>query len=221
MRGLSPVDQVLFGLAMASLCFTAGYFLTGLELAFRTGFAIEDGPIEWGTAILLFAASLVLLRNAVVLRARRGMPAALLTAGYALIFLLGAGEEISWGHRIFGWQAGDFFLEHNAQQETNLHNLVLGEVRLVNTVFGPILSTVLLLYLVGLPLLDRRVAALRGLADALVVPVPDTRHMWLALAATAVILALPMLMKWEVYEFVFATLAVSIFLAPRNAAQVT
>ena len=33
-------------------------------------------------------------------------------------------EEISWGQRIFDIQTPDFFMKHNIQRETNLHNLL-------------------------------------------------------------------------------------------------
>ena len=32
-------------------------------------------------------------------------------------------EEISWGQRILGTESPEFFLTHNIQQETNLHNV--------------------------------------------------------------------------------------------------
>mgnify|MGYP001406462445 CR=1 FL=1 len=32
-------------------------------------------------------------------------------------------EEISWGQHFFGWISPDFFMEHNNQKETNLHNI--------------------------------------------------------------------------------------------------
>ena len=41
----------------------------------------------------------------------------------ALIFIFGAGEEISWGQRIFNVESSEYFLENNAQGETNLHNM--------------------------------------------------------------------------------------------------
>lgn len=218
---LSRADCVLFGLAYATLIFTVIYYVTGMHEAFRLGFAAEDGPVEWGTAICLLLSSAVLVRNALVLRARRNRAAALLTGFYALLFFFAAGEEISWGHRLFGWQAGAFFLENNAQQETNLHNLVVGDVKLVKTVFGSGLSVVILLYLLVLPMLHARVAAVRRVIDRLAIPVADTRHMVLALAATLVVLGVQMMTKWESYEFVFSLLTVSIFLRPRNASQVT
>ena len=39
-----------------------------------------------------------------------------------LIFAL---EEISWGQRIFGIESPEFFLGHNYQQETNIHNFFI------------------------------------------------------------------------------------------------
>ncbi|MDY7021056.1 MAG: hypothetical protein SWJ54_06795, partial [Cyanobacteriota bacterium] len=33
-----------------------------------------------------------------------------------------AGEEISWGQHIVGWESGDFWKTINDQEETNLHN---------------------------------------------------------------------------------------------------
>lgn len=38
------------------------------------------------------------------------------------ILLLIFGEEISWGQRIFGWESSGVFIEHNYQNETNIHN---------------------------------------------------------------------------------------------------
>ncbi|MDZ7711129.1 MAG: hypothetical protein U5K36_14585 [Roseovarius sp.] len=217
---LSHADVVLFGLGYATLIFTVAYYVTGLHAEFRAGFAIEDGPVEWGTAVCLLLSSLVLVRNAVGLRGR-GVLLVVMTLVYALAFFFAAGEEISWGYRLFDREASEFFLENNAQGETNIHNLVVGDVKLVKTVFGSGLSVVILLYLLVLPLLYTRVGVLRRIADRLAIPVPDTRHMILALAATVVILAVQMMTKWESYEFVFSLLTVSIFLRPRNAAQVT
>ena len=44
--------------------------------------------------------------------------------GLAAFCLLVALEEISWGQRIFGYRPPRYFLEHNFQQELNLHNIV-------------------------------------------------------------------------------------------------
>jgi len=50
--------------------------------------------------------------------------AALLLAAFCLVV---AGEETSWGQRVFAFKPPDFFLEANYQQEFNLHNLFKGD----------------------------------------------------------------------------------------------
>lgn len=46
----------------------------------------------------------------------------------ALLFFYGAGEEISWGQRLFGFGTPEVFDEYNLQGETNLHNFLTGPV---------------------------------------------------------------------------------------------
>jgi hypothetical protein len=47
--------------------------------------------------------------------------------GLALLFFFGAGEEISWGQRIFGFKTPDALAQVNKQDELNLHNLTVME----------------------------------------------------------------------------------------------
>lgn len=47
----------------------------------------------------------------------------LIYLGLALLFFFGAGEEISWGQRILGFQTPESLSEVNRQEEFNLHNL--------------------------------------------------------------------------------------------------
>ncbi len=41
-----------------------------------------------------------------------------------LLTFFAAMEEISWGQHLFHFQSTDFFIQHNRQKETNLHNLM-------------------------------------------------------------------------------------------------
>lgn len=99
------------------------YALIGMEGARTDALLREDGPVETLGAAGLLVAGLLFL--AAAKRAREGRtgraPAFLLLA---LLFVAGAGEEISWGQRIFGWQTPESVAQVNVQQETNLHNLV-------------------------------------------------------------------------------------------------
>jgi hypothetical protein len=208
-------DRLLLALIVLTLAASAVIAWRAPEY-FQFTFAAEDRLVENATAIFLAVASLVLLSNAARLASRGARRAAGLTAFYALLFFFAAGEEISWGQRIFGWEPTEFFAEHNYQGETNFHNLMVGEVRLAQVLFGSVLTTVLLLYLVVLPLLYPRVGWVARLADALAVPVPGLRHGVLALLASGVVAAIQVPRNWEVYELVFALLATAIFLAPQN-----
>lgn len=47
--------------------------------------------------------------------------------GLTLLFFFGAGEEISWGQRIFGFKTPESLAQVNKQDELNLHNLTVME----------------------------------------------------------------------------------------------
>ncbi|GGA97295.1 hypothetical protein [Allosediminivita pacifica] len=185
---------------------------------FSSSFAAEDGPIEYGTAVFLFLGACVLVSRAVGGAGSRGLVFAALTGIYALLFFLAAGEEVSWGQRIFGLETPEALAQRNDQQELTFHNLVVGGVKLDEVIFGNLLSVVLLSYLIGLTLLWPRFAWVRRFSEALAIPVPRRHHMLATLGVSVIIVLLPVSRKWEVYEFAFATIALGIFLFPRNAA---
>ena len=220
MSTLQKFDRALMGLIAVTLIATVAIYFWDKEYFWGT-FAAEDTLVEYGTALFLLVASVVLAAHAVSLGARGARVAMVLTAIYALMFFFASGEEISWGQRIFGWESGEFFQAHNKQDETNLHNLIVGDFHLAKTLFGPILTTCILLYLVALPLLYPRVPAIARLADRLAVPVPWLRHAGIALASSIVIALIDVSRKWEVYELIFALLAVSIFILPQNREKIT
>lgn len=220
MTTLRIIDRALMGLIALTMIATVVIYFWDKEYFWRT-FAAEDKLVEYATALFLLVASVVLALHAVSLGARGARLAAVLTAIYALMFFFASGEEISWGQRIFGWESGEFFQAHNKQVETNLHNLVIGDFHLAKTLFGPILTICILLYLVALPLLYPRVPAIARLANRLAVPVPWLHHAWIALGTSIIIALIDVSRKWEVYELVFALLSVSIFILPQNRDKIT
>ena len=131
----------------------------------------EDRVVEWWTAFLFLVAGVVFAVAA--WRGRR-----LGDGGVALFCLAAAGEEVSWGQRIFGFTPSATFLEHNIQQEANLHNLV--------EAFGQPKWTfvaVLVAYGVLLPLLARTARG-QALVDRVRLTVPPTGvALWFGVAA--------------------------------------
>lgn len=214
------IEKAIMALIAVTLVATLGVYFVN-ENYFHEVFAAEDRLVEYGTALFLLVASVILVMHAVRMRGRAAGLAVGLTLFYALLFFLAAGEEISWGQRIFGWESSEFFAENNKQNETNIHNLMVGDLHLAKTLFGSVLTVVILLYLVVLPLLYPRDGWVARWADKLAVPVPWMKHAGIALVASIIIALIDVQRKWEVYELIFALLVVSIFLIPQNRAKLS
>ncbi len=87
----------------------------------------------------------------------------------AMIFLFGAGEEISWGQRIINLETPEAWREINAQEEINLHNLNIfhdDEYDLFNTdrLFALFWGTLM----VGIPVLAFASPKIKAWLDVLV-----------------------------------------------------
>ena len=83
----------------------------------------EDSLVEWLQFLSLLGAAIFLTFLAVRLPAsgQKGMALVYGLVGAGAWFL--AGEEISWGQRIFGWQTPESMEQINGQGETTLHNI--------------------------------------------------------------------------------------------------
>lgn len=215
MKSLGKTDIVIFAIVILTLLASVILSITSPNY-FTYTFTIEDGPIENASALMLFASSVLLVINSRRLKSP-SKTAITFTLIYALMFFFVAGEEISWGQRIFNWETTEFFSENNYQNETNLHNLVIGDMHLATSIFAAPISLVILCYLCILPLLHGRFNALDRLITKMAIPVPRLSHGALALVASVVVGLISVGRNWEVYEFIFALLSFSIFLNPKNS----
>lgn len=83
----------------------------------------ELGLIEMGTVAVVLPG---VVAGILIWRARRLLPTAWLSYWYLLVTLgcvYFAGEELSWGQHLLGWQTPESLQTLNDQQETNLHNI--------------------------------------------------------------------------------------------------
>jgi hypothetical protein len=127
--------------------------------------AREDGSVEWASFWAFMAAGGFFFAGA--LRQRRkngGIPWCFI--GLGLFCFAFAMEEISWGQRLFGYRPPAYFLEHNFQQELNVHNVI--EAGLRRRLFEGIVAG----YGVALPLLAMTLRGAGLLSRAGVVTVP-------------------------------------------------
>jgi len=160
-------------LSVAAIVLAVGLILFNANLPLFERYVQEDGVAEWLTVAGLLLGSLVCFKRLVTLFRKKSGWFLFVTLGLGLFLFFAAGEEISWGQRIFGLKTPEYFQQHNAQHETNLHNLVMGGVKLNKLIFSVILVAMLAIFLVVVPVLDQKMPAVRKLLDRSAVPVPQ------------------------------------------------
>lgn len=181
--------------------------------------AMEDGFLEWLTVISLLSCAILCWYRCWHLR-NTATPAFLAgTAIYGCVLFFGMGEEISWGQRIFGIETPEFLAEANAQKETNLHNLVIGDTSINKLVFGKILGVGLGAFLILTPILFQRSANIRGLLNRIAVPIPRIQHTLGILAVVLLMETSTASKRGEITEFALTSFVFLLLLNPLNKAS--
>ena len=156
----------------------------------------EDGPLEWATVFFGIFAAIGFARTAY---ARTGL-ARLFPVLLALFCLFFAGEEISWGQRIFHLQPPVYFLVENAQQELNVHNLFR---EVLKTKY--LLMALAALWAIALPLVARLPQKiLKTIRGRIGINAPSLAHVGAAIVLIAILKWYPYTLTGEVAEAAFA-----------------
>ena len=168
---------------------------------FTNRYMMEDGEIEYATVVLLFGSCILVASRWIKYRRQQPIRFTLISILIFIVFFFVAGEELSWGQRIFNLESSQYFKEYNSQEELNLHNLTVGEVKINKLIFGVTLTTAILIYMILVPLLYQKVAQFRRFIDAWFIPVPRVRHIVTYLLLLVVISVIPASKNWELLEF--------------------
>ncbi len=149
--------------------------------------AKEDGIYETAAAICFFLTSLAFFylyfkdikgNQLFIIKTKRNLFYILL----ALLFLFGAGEEISWGQRIFDFQTPEELKEMNMQNELNIHNLKIFHGNYADgkgktffdamTSSGRLLNIFWFTFCFLTPILHRKSRRISSLLDKMNLPIP-------------------------------------------------
>ena len=179
----------------------------------------EDGVVENLTVVCLVLAAAVALSVARAVRRRPGASGGFYVV-FAVICLLGALEEISWGQRLLGVEPPAFFKKHSRQRETNAHNVFETLTTLKVKDLAPV---AFIAYGIVLPFVARRRPGLRRLLERYHIVLPPP---FLALGFALGCLAMldrPTRREEEIGEF-FLSLCLLLFMlaerqAPRDRAR--
>ncbi len=129
---------------------------------------MEDTPPEWFGFLTLMWGALLWGRSSFRRSRKRQWLGMLFCGAMAAFSFFVAGEEISWGQRIFGFTPPEYFLQRNVQMEVTLHNISSPwmQPRRMGALF-------MLIYGVGVPLLAWAIKPLGRLLYRLGIPVPS------------------------------------------------
>lgn len=177
----------------------------------------EDGLIEWLTVVALFLSLVVSVIRLIKINTSRGILFFVIWALFALAFIFGVGEEISWGQRIICSKTPDFFVKYNSQGETNVHNLVVNGKKINKIVFGTGIGIVMAFYLLFIPIIYVKNQKIKKLCDYLGIPIPKIIHIVAFLFLVVLVSIPPASKNSELLEFGSCWIFLLLFISPKNS----
>ncbi len=215
-KGFATKFESFFFGSVSTLVLVGFYLAIVDESVFRNFYVMEDGLIEWLTVIALAAGASISFRRLVLLRSEKTYLFLGFLGACSLVFLFGAGEEISWGQRIFNLETPEGLKSINAQGELNLHNIRVGKVKINKLVFGLILGILIGIYLSLVPLLYAKSPKAKRIMDSCAVPIPRPIHIICFILLFFITAQTPSGKRGEIREFLGASVFLSILLSPAN-----
>jgi len=212
---IRPLEKMI--LTLISFVVLFGIYLEiERPLYFSSVYTKEDGFVEWLGFTALILLSFLSFMRVFSLRKEKSLSFLLVTLIFSFIFFFGAGEEISWGQRIFQINSSSFFNQYNSQGETNIHNLVINDVGINKLVFGKILAVVILIYFLVLPPLYSKFFFIRSKLNRFAIPLPRGYQIMTYLVFSIGVLLLQSAKRGELLEFLGCWSFLWIFYNPKN-----
>lgn len=212
-------------LCMYLLCLSMSLLVFGIIIShlnvdfFNNQLLREDGAIEYMEVIIFFAISWVSFMRFLALNSKKSLSGAC-HLFFSVLFFFGAGEEISWGQRIFFKQhLPQFFIENNVYTQFNLHGLNLFGISFSKMIFSDLLTFTLASHLVLLPIFYRFVPKLRHIINKINLPVPtifQTLSYLIIFFSVMLFIGPGSNDESELIEITGAIVYFSIFLWPKN-----
>ena len=196
----SWAERIIFSIVFFLV--VIGVILSRVNVAFFEGFyVLEDGFIEWLTIVALLCGAFLCFYRAFKLKSKRNVMFLFVTVLVGLVLLFGAGEEISWGQRIFDIESSEFFTKYNAQREINIHNLIFKGTKINKLVFGTLLGACIAAYFLILPIVYRKSSRINGLVDRIAIPIPRVFHILSYIILVILVELVDSSKKGELLEF--------------------
>lgn len=213
--GFSRLELVLYAIMVVVLAL--GMIIAQIdEDTFRKVYVREDGVLETATALMLFSAGLIVTARLIRERSIHPRVFTVMSILIAFAFFFVAGEEVSWGQRIFGIETNEFFAANNLQEETNFHNLEVAGINLNKLIFSKMLVVFLLFFFLIFPLIYRRGGGFHDWLAGFYVPVPKVHHGLAMLAVGLFVELIPSSKRGELNEVCLGLFALMFVLRSQN-----
>lgn len=210
---ITIVDFIVYGIIIGFIAYAKVKSTESIEAFWHV--IREDGAVEYLTTLFLILAAVVLGINTIKAIQNKSVKKIVFNVLATLTFIFGAGEEISWGQRLFNVESSEYFMEKNYQGEMNLHNLEIGGVDLNILIFSQLMFAALIFYFVFLPILTYKTKFFRKLVLDFGVPIPRLHHTILLLATnSAIIFFINLKKESELHELALTGILFLVFLHP-------
>ena len=182
-------------------------------------FVEEDGIIEYSTAIFLLSVSIYLI-NKLLKTVKVISTKNIGIVFFSIIFFFGFGEEISWGQRIFNIETPQFFVENNLQSETNIHNLMIGGVKLNKLIFTNTLFFIFSFYFLVIPYLYAKSNSVKSIINKFSIVIPKYSQSIIFICSSIIIYLFDHDRISEVWECLFAFTMLITSINPLNKQEI-
>lgn len=212
---MDKLEKVLL-IVLLGTCILGLYWGFKNPAFFTDRFMMEDGEIEYATVGFLLASCVLVGTRWIKLHKKLPLNFTVISFLIVVLFFFVAGEEISWGQRLIGIESSDYFKENNSQEELNLHNLVVDGVKINKLIFGLIMTSAIMGYIVLIPVLYWKINTFTAWIDRWYIPVPKVYQSAAYLVLTLIISIIPASKNWELLEFGSVLIFFLILWAPQN-----
>tara|TARA_B100000886_G_scaffold270553_1_gene194527 strand:- start:895 stop:1524 length:630 start_codon:yes stop_codon:yes gene_type:complete len=202
-----------------SLIIVSTVFLFYYSNSLYNLFVEEDGIIEYSTAIFLLSVSIYLI-NKLLKTVKVISTKNIGIVFFSIIFFFGFGEEISWGQRIFNIETPQFFVENNLQSETNIHNLMIGGVKLNKLIFTNTLFFIFSFYFLVIPYLYAKSNSVKSIINKFSIVIPKYSQSIIFICSSIIIYLFDHDRISEVWECLFAFTMLITSINPLNKQEI-
>jgi len=164
---------------------------------------------------LLFA-SIMCFYRAYILKPFRGGVFSTFSVMAGIVFFGFAMDEISWAQRVLGYNAPQFFLEHNTKLQVNFHHLVINGFRVNNIIFTLTVKILATLYFIVLPFFYNKLEQIKTFVNRFAIPLPRYSQIGAYVILGVLVNFIPSELNYVIFEFGFYWILVLTMYNPIN-----